>query len=724
MTTDEITLNYQTLTEDLRNARDPREKFEQLSIMVEKQTNVKKIQRICKDIASDIFLLLERRRTGLAIHSLRALILLVGPDEAIAQLKRSGILRASKYAFNVTAVEGLLNELVQYSDIYKFNENDLVFLNSVMSLYYLSRPIEKLYKSIVNRLVDKKKYVIKSLLAEVDSRFVYGSTSRTKGLGLSEGWSAEDVTEAYSYLLNIFDSVVGLKSQHFQYSDPEAGYSEVYPKLLNDSATICQYKESEILIESFPYEARIESKEVVVEATHGPVERHMRIGYIQSEMQLNIRREMLRNASNDKSGPASILSLAERLFAEVGHKLVHLVDTPIRRYVLSFPVFEDVAEIFKDDKVFAEDLMTLEMLGNEDYVDVNDIIYRPVIDDITVIDILKIQRLVLFLHVGLMQAIHKHPVIAEQAGLQMTSCVPVFRRQQLLQNFEQAVGKEKADKMLTLMSCDFTKEFIDLQYTPLITRGDMCMFSMAVFASSNLVRNLLVHYKKRLTLQGPTDVDPMQESLKNALLGAKFLVKDEFDPGTIADPREIDLIAYKDGHLFLIECKNSFHPCNVYERRTTYDYIKYASQQLNLRKSWLADPAKQTAAFRTLGWDVPVTTNIHTCIALGNRVYNGLILDGHPVRSVHELLNVLLRGIVSLRNEKFRLWKHDQFEVSDFIKQLGPNSTVADFSDSMYGVHRKMRIGSSALNYNSLALDFQKLDENVRLRYQLLNVAA
>jgi hypothetical protein len=247
------------------------------------------------------------------------------------------------------------------------------------------------------------------------------------------------------------------------------------------------------------------------------------------------------------------------------------------------------------------------------------------------------------------------------------------------------------------------------------------MFSMAVFASSNLVRNLLVHYKKRLTLQDPAETDPMQQSLMDALQDAKFLVKEEFDPGTEADPREIDLIAYKDGHLFIIECKNSFHPCNVYERRTTYDYLKYASHQLNLRKSWLSDLEKQSLAFQQLGWEVPVTTNIHTCIALGNRVFNGLVQDGHPVRSVHELLNVLLRGIVSLKSEKFRLWKDEQFEVSDFIKQLGPNSTVADFSDAMDSAHRKIWVGKSSLNYNTLALDLHRLDKNVRARYQLIN---
>jgi hypothetical protein len=147
----------------------------------------------------------------------------------------------------------------------------------------------------------------------------------------------------------------------------------------------------------------------------------------------------------------------------------------------------------------------------------------------------------------------------------------------------------------------------------------------------------------------------------------RLLVKDEFDLGTIVNPREIDLIAYKDGHLFIFECKNSFHPCNVYERRTTYEYIQYAAEQLELRKLWLSDKAKQAAALKELGWNVPATNDIDTCIALGNRVFNGLVLDGHPVRSVHELLNVLLRGTVSLMEEQFRLWEGDQFVIADLI---------------------------------------------------------
>jgi len=715
---------YQTLATQLKSSRDQREKFKQLRVIVKPESNVKKAKKICKSIAPDILSSLQRNRVKPALTAVRTLILLVGPDETINQIKRSGILRASKYDFNVRSVSAFLQELSQHAVLYDFQSNHLAFFKSATSLYDLATPLAAIYNSIIQRLVKNQRHVVKTLLAEVDSHFLFGATSRSQALGLSPGWSSEEVTEAYSYLLAVFKSVIGLKEVHVIHSDPVAGYTDVYPVLLNDAATICQYKECEILIESFPYEARTENGEVIVEATNISVEKCMRIGYIQAEMQLNIRREGLSNARASKSGAASIQSLAGTFFADVGEKLVRLVKTPIRRYVLTFPLYEDVAEIFRDDRVFAEDLSMLEMLGNEDYITASEVMHLPVVEDITVIDILKVQRLIRFVQIGMMNAIDNHPTVAEQAGVQMTSCVPIYNVEQLLANFELAVGKEKAGKMLKIMSCDFTKEFIDLQYTPLIVVGDICMFSMAVFTSSNLVRNLLVHHKKRLTLRDSSDKDPMQETLMHALLNAGFLVQPEFDPGTLADPREIDLIAYKDGHLFLFECKNSFHPCNVYERRTTFEYIQYATGQLDLRIAWLSDEVKQRKAFKQLNWDLPTTTNIHTCIAFGNRVYNGLVLDGHPVRSVHELLNVLSRGSISLiGDEIFSIWAGEQFSVADLIKQLGPSSTILDFSDAMFNAHRKVWVGSSSLNLNTLNLDFVKLSENVRGRYRPLGNA-
>lgn len=727
---DEITLNYKTITLKLNSENDQDKIFNELSLKIEPEKNIKKAKKIAKSIAQDIFLYLEKRRLKPAITAMRSMILLVGPDETVEQIKRNGILRSSKYLFNITCVKKFLKELVSNSEMYGFYGNHINFFKSVFALYEIAIPLNALYNSITQRLIKNQRYVVKSLLVEVDSCFIYGITPRAEALGLSSGWTPEEVSEGYSYLIKVFNSLLGVKADNFNFTDPNSGYENIYLKLLNDAVTLCQYKEFEVMIESFPYQARIQSGELVIEATDPSVERSIRIGYTQSDIQLNIRRENFAKALELNPEIASIRRFAEKFFSGIGENLVRLVDKPIRRYVLAFPMYQDVAEIFREDKNFAEDASMLEFIGKEDYVSASHVKNLPVVEDITVMDILKFQRLMTFLHVGIMLAIEKHPKIWERVELQMVSCIPVYKTNALVENLEQVIGKGKAIKILKIMSCDFAKEFVDIQYTPIITSGEFCMFSLAIFTSSNLVRNLLVHHNRRLTLHDKdkrltpdekAEVDPMQEKLLMALKEANFLVKDEFDPGSKAKPCEMDLIAYKDGNIFIFECKNSYHPCNVFERRTTYNYIKYASTQLNLRKTWMSDEKNQRAALKKLEWDVPPTKKIHTCIALSNRIFNGLFIDGNQVRSVYELLNVLSEGTIALGSEKFSIWESDKLLVTDFIKQLGPDSTVADFADSMFNIHRKIFIGKTSMNFNTLNIDFEKLSVLVRSRYRKIN---
>jgi Holliday junction resolvase len=68
--------------------------------------------------------------------------------------------------------------------------------------------------------------------------------------------------------------------------------------------------------------------------------------------------------------------------------------------------------------------------------------------------------------------------------------------------------------------------------------------------------------------------DPMQHELVESLLDAGFLVKYEAITGTKKDNKEVDVLAYKDGDLFILECKNVYHPVNAYELRSTYDHLK------------------------------------------------------------------------------------------------------------------------------------------------------
>lgn len=342
--------------------------------------------------------------------------------------------------------------------------------------------------------------------------------------------------------------------------------------------------------------------------------------------------------------------------------------------------------------------------------------------NITVIDILKVQRFFSFLQIGMRRAFDRHNPLFQRSLIWLNSCIPVFQRKKLIETLQQLLGNEKAEEMLRLLTCDISSDYVDLQYSPIIERGGWCMFSMAVLTSSNLVRNILCHYEQRLTMRSKEDADPMQEALRNALQRAGFLVDVEVITGTKNNPLEVDVLAYKDGHLFLFECKNSFHPCNVYEMRTSYEHVEYAADQLTKRKVWLSDPANRRRVFERLTWKVGEACSVHTCIAIGNRVFNGYDYEGHPVRQVHELLNLLLRGFVVLDGVKHRLWQAETFSVSDLCAHLLGTTVVADCMVSMEPTDRTLLYSGKKLTFSRYALNMQRLKEISEAKYPKMDV--
>jgi len=709
-------LDNKKIIKALSQSQTPVETFEKISGVKVSALGSKVLKKLSKDIVLEVITKIKLSRVKPAIALIQALFALLGADEALDQIKRSGVLRASKYQFNVAGLRPVISQFINNASALGIQSADLTFINSAYLLYDLCPALYQLRQSIIERLKQNKFYALKSMLAELDLRFCYGNTQRTNALGLSEGLSAEEVSEAYSYLLYLFNSEIGLKGEHLGFTDPEVGHKSTYLELLNDAASLCEYKEVEVLIESFPYRAKSTSKGIVVEAIEPSLEKSVRLGYMQTEMQLGIRREAFSYHKENNKKIASLNKIAEKVFSRTRDKFVKLITEPIPRYVLMLPKHESIGKFFSEDGVFLEDLSALEFLATEDYVSKKDVSELKVVGNIRVLDILKVQRLMRFAQIGLTHATHQHTPVAEQVNLQLASIVPVYKCKMLVEIVQNAVGG-KAQEIIDFLTCQFDEDYVDIQYTPIIKAGDYYMLSMSVFTGSNLVRNLLSHHSKRLALKDPEGNDYMQTRLMESLRNAGFLVQDEFEAGTVANRRETDLIAYKDGRLFLFECKNTYHPCNVFERRTSYQYICYASHQLTLRKEWLSDKVRQVEAFKKLGWDVSPTNDISTCIALGTRVFNGYELNGHPVRSVHEMLNVLDSGIVAIGERRYRLWKSEAFHVEDLLWYLSANGPVKDFSDAMIRAHRSVKIGDTGFLFDTFVLDSEKLGEIIESRY-------
>jgi hypothetical protein len=662
---------------------------------------------------------ISNRKISDAISIMRAM-LLTSPEKIISTIRREGLFRCSKYEYKGEVLQSLVNDMLENANHYALTQEHIEYFQSVNNLLLLSDELIKQRNSLIARLSIKRNYVIKTLLATVDGMFLDESLGNLELKTDSvQAYSRESMAEAFSYLFTLFQTNVGeIEKNHFCLIDNSK--KEFYSKLLIDAAKMCQFNSMEILVDAFPYKAlKNEKGEIKIEPIDIDLEKSINLGYIQSNMQMQIKtyhyQKMLSKIPSVLQMANSFLELTEKKFLEIKKK-------PIARYVLQVPDNEKFLNIFSNDNLFLEDYINLKALSIEDYISENEAIQSPVVGNITVIDILKIQRFFLFTLSCFHEAFSQHSSKSDRYKIQLQSCVPVFDNNQLITIFDRILlSKIKAEEILALLTCNTQDaSYIDIQYSPIIKSTDNYMFSPAILASSNLIRNILCREQKRLTMR-ENSPDPMQTILSNTLKNIGFLTEVEVKRRFNNEELEIDIIAYRDEHLFIFECKNSFHPCNVYELRNSYERITHAAKQLEKRAKWLNTLSEQKKLFDSLGWENAIPSDkVITCIAIGNRVFNSYKCNSHPVRQVHELLNLLKSGEIIVGDKKYRTWKDLSFSVDDLVAYLEDGIFIKDMMDSMQLFERQFKIGSKKFSRNKYMIDLQDLTK-ISSKYSLVN---
>lgn len=721
--TNKFNIKLSELISEMYNSSNPFETFCLLNKTSYKSTFSKSEDNDFEKVIDILAKELENNKTRKALSITRAL-LLVSPDNTISKIRKKGIFRCSRYNYREKSIQVTILDMLQNVEIYKLTKTHIEYLQSVNNLLSFGPSLQRERASLVKRLRDNKNVVIKTLLTNVETIFTYGQNGDIfMSTDYPEAYTPEEIAEAFSYLLRLFQTCIGLKKNNFIMVDDSISKKPFYIKLLVDAAKMYAFHTAEIFIDFFPYKAKaIEDYTGVikVESIEPLIEKTINIGYIQVILQKNVRLNLLAEELK-KSPERSMMHFSKECFDRLGEDLIYLSEKPKTRYVIKIPP-EHLLQPFTKKTLFLEDIFTLEMLGTEDYVHANTIIEIPVTEKITVIDILKVQRFFQFICQCFLEAFDHHPAGDDKYRIQINSCIPVFTKDIILQLLGQLISHDKAEEMLALLTCDPSlAEYKDIQYTPIISVQEKYMFSPAVLSGSNLVRNLLCHKNKRLTLRNK--IDPMQDSLANALKNIGFLVETEVNRKINKKELEIDILAYRDNYLFIFECKNAYHPCNVYELRNSYQHITHAAEQLEKRKSWLLDISKQQTLFKSLGWEINPTGQVITCIAIGNRVFNGYECAGHPVRQVHELLNVLKNGVVIINDEKRRIWNGLSFSVNDLVEYIAGETSIADFLANIHPHNRQFKFGSKTLIFTLYSLNLPSLSETGKARYPIVEPA-
>ncbi len=651
-----------------------------------------------------------------AVASTLALLCLDG-NMWLARMRNDGLLRASRYGYDGGCLQKIVGASLEVSEAASLPPEQILYLESVQALLELARPARQIYRSIVERLKTRKGAALKTLLALVNSSFSVnwmGNVQANESQPLH--WSATDLASAFSRLYMIWRDNLGIDARVWIWTDDHAvsAHEGIYSSLLVDALRLNELIDAEVLLDGLPYKAKATPAGVLVSAIDPEFERSVRLGYIQTDLQLLIREaSSQQHLGGEQPKLPSFKDALSPFFDACLLECIFLREKPVERFVIALPEFPPLIEILNYSGPFLEEFPLFYGALIDNFQSPENAILK-VSENLSIIDLFKAQRIFNLIDAMFRKKLETVEDAVKRRVLELRSTVMVAARTDLQRMLQVVMEPEKAQELITLLSLPTTSStagsdvYIDLQYKPFVhslsLKGDYIAIPPAIVGKSNLVRSIM-HASgiKRATEAAD---DPMQVAVAAALREAGFLVRESF-VFNINGKRETDIFCYRDGVLFVIECKNAYHPCSPHELRNSYDLVLKAEEQLDIRAKWLEEPDNQMRLFKALCWKVAVPSRVRTCVITANRAFNGYRFGAHPVRQAHELINVLIRGYVGRGpgESPHRFWRAEAFEVADLLDYLDGKSVLQTQHAAMTPVKRGITLKDCQLEFAQFVMD-------------------
>lgn len=678
--------------------------------------------KVSRDDFARLKELIRQNRRHDAAALLLAMAVCAGGNSLVADLRRKGLLRASRYDFRIGALREMVRLLGRLHDALGLEPRWHEYLASVDALHDLAADAKRLRDALLTRLSKRRGRALKTFLVIANQAF----SSRTRALTDAEideasiapdhdGLSAEDIASAVSRVLTVVREAGRLRITDFSYTDERAlsADSSTYLTDLHTAFRLDELCRAETLIDGLPYRALTLDSRVVVRSIDPDLEKSVRLGYTQMETQMLVRRLGIEEVWAKSPPPMSLTEVFDGFYAPIISRFMQIKEKPLRRITFGIPDMPGLFDPLAEEQAFREDYLALLQLDVDDYEDLE---LEPfeVSPGVRSIDLFRVSRLFALLEFLYQRELVKIADSAERAQLALHSIIAVFRHEQLLTFLSNVLPLETAEKIISLLVLDDSRDFVDLQYTPFLKVDDYYLLAPSVIAHANLVRNIAFANglnEKRLA----GEADPMQSAVEQALRHAGFHVGVEVKPTRKAG--DTDLIAYRDGTLYLIECKNAYHPCNAHEMRNSYDHIRKAGEQLSLRQQMFADPAYQKKVWQALEWNVAAPTATRTLVLTANRVFTGSTIQGHPVRQAHEFINVIARGKIHSPDAVYRFWEGDSLSTADVDRYLGGDGLASEQFAALEPINYANDFGARTLVFESWRFSVEKYHKLVQARY-------
>lgn len=604
-------------------------------------------------------------------------LILFDANSAIIKSRKKGLFRSSQYKFQAKGVSLLLRAVYATSKHTNLSETNQDYLDSVKNLLLISPASRLMRNSIINRLEIRKNVVLKTLLVIINTVF---SSPWVQNQELQydelQFWSAEDLAEALSLLIELYRVEIGVHCKSWQIADcsPTLSTDPYYFSLITDAARLCQYREAEAYLDAVPYKADREGNQVIIRSSDPNLEKSVRLGFIQMNMQLFIRGALSKEYSETHNIPSIDLTISNLMTAGLSD-YVFLRQNPFKRLVFDIPNIPVFLDLLKANMLFQEELPVIFGLNIDNFHGRNSRVIKvtPILD---VMDIIKIQRLFYIINYAFIQKISTFEDRKLRHQLQVQSIIMVISIDDIKKLLHIFLSDEKTDEAINLLTLKVSDSFIDILYKPLIEAGQFIVIAPALAALSNIPRNIIT--SNQLHSYRDLKNDPMELAVCAALSEVGFIVERNFE-FKFDNKCETDIMALHGDHLFVFECKNPYHPCSAHEMRNTYAHLKKGQEQLDIRVRHLRDPEFQKRLFKSVGWDYPPARFVYSAIINANRAFSGYTMGSHPIRQAHELINVLKTGTIGRGSQlpPIKFWKSENFQVSDLADYLEGNSIIS-----------------------------------------------
>jgi hypothetical protein len=532
-------------------------------------------------------------------------------------IRKSPVLRASKYALNPSIPAFLCSALLECADPLSLHAGFREYLGSTQNLLKAAESFGALQSAVVRDLFAEKERVLKSALAFVELTFLARSEFGTLQTG---GLISEEMADGLSYLVYLYASRVGQARGAFGGIDPRCVTTDKYLKLIVDAHTLSEYGQWEFLVGHFGYRCGFDAstKTLRIDAPTRDFAKSLRLGYVSTFVQ--------RLAMADRSDAEKMVSLRDvgTRLSEVLEKLdlITLKEEPVRRWVFGIPEVDPLQKLLQDERLFREEFENLERLSRE-LISSSEEIESFSINGVRMHDLLRAQRFANVLRLIFAQFFAGR--LKEEPETVAQSLIPVFDKPALLKFIAYGAGQASAERILDSLTWkEEGKRVFDIMYQPIIeVEQGWFMVPLQILGVSDLVRNSMQLFQKRMS-DGKNDI--LSERLAQVLNHASWTAKSDVTYKYGGLQGDLGVIAIQGDALFVFECKNSLHPCSTAELRTSLDHILHSQEQLDrFRMLWEQQGFREYLSKR-LGWKVNGVSSVTTCVVTGNRMFNGMRL--------------------------------------------------------------------------------------------------